>query len=240
MRRRDFEAMVEGMIGELPPEFRAGIVDIEVTAKRVPHPARAGIYTMGECVPHAFGAPGDEGAQLRSTIYLHHGSFAALAAGDASFDWRHEAWETLTHEVRHHLEWRANEAALEAFDDAVEANYARQEGEPFDPLFFQGGEPVAPGITKVEDDVFVDRPLTRRAWRRAGGSTVAFGWHGRPYAVTLPEQVPDVLLVTVDGVEPEPAGELVVVVRRKAGLRDLFKRPVVGQVELRASIVGGL
>jgi hypothetical protein len=240
MRRRDFEAMVRGMIGELPPEFREGIVDIEVTAKRVPHPARAGIYTMGECVPHAFGAPGDEGAQLRSTVYLHHGSFAALAAGDPGFDWRHEAWETLTHEVRHHLEWRANQAALEAFDDAVEANYARQEGEPFDPLFFHGGERIAPGVTKVEDDVFVDRPLGRGAWRRAGRSTVAFGWHGRSYGVTLPARVPDVLFVTVDGVDPEPAGELVVVVRRKPGWRDLFGRPVVGQVELRAETVGGL
>ena len=238
MWRRDFEAMVRGMIGELPPEFREGIVDIEVTAKRVPHPVRAGIYTLGECVPHAFGAPGDEGAQLRSTIYLHHGSFAALAAGDPAFDWRHETWETLTHEVRHHLEWRANEAALEAFDDAVEANYARQEDEPFDPLFFRDGERVAPGVTKVEDDVFVDVPLGRRAWRRAGGTTVPFGWHGRSYHVGLPERVPDVLFVTVDGVEPEPAGELVVVVRRKSGLRDLFRRPEVGRVELQASAAG--
>ncbi|HTT66504.1 MAG TPA: hypothetical protein VMF70_00620 [Gemmatimonadales bacterium] len=238
MRRRDFEAMVRGMIRELPPEFREGIVEVEVTPKRVPHPVRAGIYTMGECVPHVFGAPGDEGAQLRSTVYLHHGSFAALAAGDASFDWRHEAWETLTHEVRHHLEWRANEAALEAFDDAVEANYARQEGEPFDPLFFRDGERVAPGVTKVEDDVFVDRPLGRRAWRRAAGTSLEFGWHGRTYRVALPERVPDVLFVTVDGVEPEPAGELVVVVRRRPGWRDLFRRPEVRRVELQGTVGG--
>jgi len=239
MRRRDFEAMVRGMIRDLPPEFREGIVDIEVTAKRVPHPVRAGIYTLGECVPHAFGAPGDEGAQLRSAIYLHHGSFAALADGDPGFDWRHETWETLTHEVRHHLEWRADEAALEAFDDAAEANYARQDGEPFDPLFFRDGERVAPGVTKVEDDVFLDVPLGRRAWRRAAGTAVPFAWHGRSWRVTLPERVPDVLFVTVSGVEPEPAGELVVVVRRKPGWMDLFRRPVVGQVEMKAETVGG-
>ena len=236
MRRRDFEAMVRGMIRDLPAEFREGIVEIEVTPKRVPHPVRAGIYTMGECVPHVFGAPGDEGAQLRSTIYLHHGSFAALAAGDASFDWRHETWETLTHEVRHHLEWRANEAALEAFDDAVEADYARQEGEPFDPLFFQGGERVAPGVTKVEDDVFLDLPLGRRAWRRAGGTSLEFGWHGRTYRIALPDRVPDVLFITVDGVEPEPAGELVLVVRRKPGWRDVFRRPDVGHVSLAVDL----
>jgi hypothetical protein len=231
MRRRDFEAMVRGMADELPPDFRSGIVAIEVTAKTIPHPVREGIYTLGECVPHAFGAPGDETAQLRSTVYLHFGSFAALASGDPGFDWRHEAWETLTHEVRHHLEWRANAPALEALDDAVEANYARQDGEPFEPLFFHDGEPVAPGVTKVEDDVFVDVPLGRRDWRRAAGGTTPFVWHGRTYRVALPAELPDLLFVTIDGVEPEPAGDLIVVVRRRPGLRDVFRRPAVGQVE---------
>jgi hypothetical protein len=234
MRRHDFETMVRGMVGELPADFREGIVGIEVTAKTVPHPVRAGIYTLGEAVPHTFGAPGDDTAQLRSTVYLHYGSFAALASGDPGFDWRHEAWETLTHEVRHHLEWRANAPALEALDDAVEANYARQDGEPFDPLFFKDGEPVAPGVTKVEDDVFVDVPLGRRAWLGAAGGSVPFGWHGGAYRVALPARLPDVLFVTVGGVAPEPAGELIVVVRRRPGLRDVFRRPEIGHLEARA------
>lgn len=229
--------MVRGMADELPPDFRSGIVAIEVTAKTVPHPVRSGIYTMGECVPHAFGA-GEESAQLRSTVYLHYGSFAALGKDDPSFDWRHEAWETLTHEVRHHLEWRANAPALEALDDAVEANYARQDGEAFEPLFFRDGEAVAPGVTKVEDDVFVDVPLGRREWRRAAGGPVPFVWHGRDYRVSLPAELPDLLFVTVSGVEPEPAGDLIVVVRRKPGWRDLFRRPAVGRVELEAEVGG--
>ena len=226
--------MVRGMIAELPADFRDGIVAIEVTAKTVPHPVRAGIYTMGECVPHAFGAPGDDSAALHSTVYLHYGSFAALAEDDRSFDWRHEAWETLTHEVRHHLEWRANAAALEALDDAVEANYARQDGESFDPLFFADGERIAPGVTKVEDDVFVDVPLGRRQWRRAAGQALPFVWHGRTYRVTLPGELPDILFVTVGGVAPEPAGDLIVVVRRRPGLTDVFRRPSVRQAEATA------
>ena len=234
MRRRDFETMVRELVGQLPADFREGIVAIEVTSKTVPHPVRSGIYTLGECIPHAFGAPGDEGAQLRSTVQLHHGSLAALAAGAPDFDWRREAWETLTHEVRHHLEWRANVPALEALDDAVEANYARQDGEPFEPLFFRDGESIAPSVTKVEDDVFVDVPLGRRAWLGAAGGTVPFAWHGRPYRVALPARLPDVLFVTAGGVEPEPAGDLIVVVRRRPGLRDLFRRPEVGQVKATA------
>jgi hypothetical protein len=234
MRRRDFEAMVREMTRELPAEFQDGIAAIEVTGKTVPHPLRAGVYTLGECVPHSFGAPGEGGADLRSTVLLHYGSFAALAAGAPAFDWRDEAWETLTHEVRHHLEWRADAAALEAFDDAAEANYARHDGEPFDPLFFQDGERLAPGVTKVEDDVFVDRALRRRAWRRAGGSAMPVEWHGRTWRVTLPARVPDLLFVTLLGLEPEPAGDVVLVVRRKPGIRDVFRRPEVGQVEAKA------
>jgi hypothetical protein len=234
MRRRDFEAMVREMVRGLPPEFLEGIAAVEVTGKTVPHPVRADIYTLGECVPHAFGTPDDGGPALRSTVFLHYGSFAALADGEASFDWRHEAWETLTHEVRHHLEWRAHAAELEAFDDAAEANYARADGEPFPPLFFLDGERLAPAVTKIEDDVFIDLPLTRAAWRRAAGGRVSVPWHGRSYTVALPERLPDILFVTVRGVEPEPTGDLVAVVRRKPGVRDLLRRPTVESREARA------
>ena len=236
MRRRAFETMVQEMVRELPAEFLQGIAGVSVTGKTLPHPVRADIYTLGECMPHEFGAPEDGGPELRSTVYLHYGSFAALAEDQPDFDWRAEAWETLTHEVRHHLEWRARAAALEAFDDAVEANYARVEGEAFPPLFFLDGEQVAPRVTKVEDDVFIDVPLGGRAWRRAAGGPMPFTWHGRDYTLRLPERLPDVLFVTVRGVSPEPSGDLVVVVRRKAGVRDVFRRPTVGSIQ---SGVGG-
>jgi hypothetical protein len=236
MRRRDFEAMVREMARDLPPEFLEGIAGVEVTGKTVPHPVRADIYTLGECIPHEYGAPDDGGPALRSTVYLHYGSFAALAADEAGFDWREEAWETLTHEVRHHLEWRARVPELEAFDDAVEANYARGAGESFPPLFFLDGERLAPRVTKVEDDVFIDVPLGSRAWKRAAGGAVPVTWHGRHYTLRLPERLPDILFVTVRGVSPEPAGDLVVVVRRKPGVKDVFLKPTV---ESRESGVEG-
>jgi len=226
MRRSDFEAMVRRMADDLPAEFLAGVVTIEVTGKTVPHPVRAEVYTLGECIPHAFGGPDDEGPTLRSTIQLHHGSFAELSRLK-DFDWRHEAWETLTHELRHHLEWRARVPALEALDDAVEANYARMDGEEFPPLFHLDGEAVDEGVTKVEDDVFVDVLLSARAWKGAAGADWPFTWHGRRWTVRLPERLPDVLHVAVRGVQPAPAGELVLVIRRLPGAKDLLRRSVV-------------
>ena len=58
-------------------------------------------------------------------MVLYHGSFAALARVNGGLDWREEAWETLTHELRHHLEWRARAPDLEELDWAVEQNFAR-------------------------------------------------------------------------------------------------------------------
>ena len=147
MRRADFEQLVRDLAAQVPAEFTAGIEAIEVTPRTLPHPVHADVFTLGECVPHAFDGPGEPGSQLRSTILLHHGSFAALARISADFDWRREAWETLTHELRHHLEWRSRVPDLERLDDAVDANYARQAGEPFPPLFFLGGETLAPGVS---------------------------------------------------------------------------------------------
>lgn len=226
--------MVRRMADELPATFTGGIVEIAVTGKTVPHPVREGVYTLGECIPHEFGTPGEEDAGLRSTVVLHYGSFAALSGTDPDFDWRQEAWETLAHEVRHHLEWRARAPELEALDAAVEANYARHDGATFPPLFHLDGERVAPGVTKVEDDVFVEVVLRRAAWKRAGGTELPFLWHGSTYCVSLPAALPDVLFVVVDGVRPEPPGELVVVVRRRPAFRDLFRRPAVRQVRAEA------
>ena len=234
MRRRDFDAMVRAMTREVPPAFLNGIAAIEVTAKTVPHPLRQDVFTMGECVPHAFGGPDDEGPTLRSAVFLHYGSFRALARISPAFDWREEAWETLTHELRHHLEWRARAGALEAFDDAVEANYARIDGDAFPPLFFLDGETLAEGVYKVEDDVFLDVPLGAKDHRKAAGADRVVTWHGRRWRVTLPAAIGDILFASLDGVEPEPAGELVLVVRRRPGARDLLRRPAVLRETARA------
>jgi hypothetical protein len=234
MRRRDFEAMVRRMAAELPAHYLDGITAIDVTGKTVPHPVREGIYTLGECVPHEFGAGGAD-HELRSTVYLHYGSFAALAGTDTRFDWREEAWETLTHEVRHHLEWRARVPELEALDEACEANYARHDGEPFPALFHLHGERLAPHVTKVEDDVFFDVVLGAKAWKAAAGRALPFVWHGRSYEAPLPDRLPDVLFLTVTGAQPAPAGDLVLVVRRRPGARDLLRRAVVSQAEARAT-----
>jgi len=216
MRYSDFEAMVRRMAGELPPEYLDGIADITVSRHTLPHPLRGEIYTLGECIP--LPAAEHDARTLQSRVVLYHGSFHALAALDDAFDWREEAWETLTHEVQHHLEWKANAPRLEALDRAAEANFARQDGEPFDPLFYLDGERLADGVYRVEGDYFLDQVVKQLPAR------VHFAWHGRDYAVTPPANAALPALLSIVGVEHPPPGELVLVLRRRPGWRDLFRR----------------
>ena len=228
MRLADFEAMVHRLCSEVPSHFFEGIAEVVVSPRTVPHPDREEIFTLGECdpLPMEVGS-GVEG--LQSRIVLYHGSFAALSRLQEGFDWRREAWETLTHELRHHLEWRARAPDLEDFDWAVEHNFARQEGEPFDPSFFLSGELEPGGNYRVEDDVFIDQIV------RSVPASVSFAWQGRTYSVSTPEEAELPCFLTVEGVADPPEGDLVLVLRRKPGVRDLFGRTGVFQGAVRVT-----
>lgn len=212
MQFQDFRALVERLSREVPSEYLEGIVDIEASPKTVPHPLLGGVYTLGECIPL------ETGADLPpSRVVLYHGSFQALARDRQDFDWRKEAWETLTHELRHHLEWRANTKGLEQYDWAAEQNFRRLEGEPFDVSFYLAGERLADGVFQVEDDVFWDRSVRRAP------EAVEIEWHGRRYRVKVPAGDLPMYLV-LQGLHPPPAGEAVVAVRRKPRFSDLWRR----------------
>lgn len=213
MHLRDFQTLVDRLAKEVPPSYLEGVVAVEVSPKTVPHPIRAGVYTLGECIPVETG-----GETVSSRVVLYHGSFQALAGERPGLDWRDEAWETLLHELRHHLEWRAHAADLDAYDWAAEQNFQRADGESFDPLFHLSGERVDEGVYRVDDDIFWD-VVARRS-----PPELEIPWHGRRYRLPVPAEEPP-LFLDLGGLEPEPAGEVIVVVRRKPGLADLFRRP---------------
>ena len=226
MRQDDFEGMIRRMEQEVPAEFLEGVAEVAISPRTVPHPTRDEIFTLGECIP----LPAIDGATegIQSRVVLYYGSFQALARSAPGFDWRAEAWETLTHELRHHLEWRARAPDLEAYDRAAEHNFARQDGEPFDPLFFLDGEPAGSDCYQVDDDVFVDAtvddlPAERRLL-----------WRGRVYGVAVPSEATLPAFLTVEGVAEPPEGELVLVLRRPPKLRDLLRRPALFEAAVQA------
>jgi hypothetical protein len=228
MRLADFETMIRRLCSEVPSHFLDGIAEVIVSPRTVPHPERPEIFTLGECVPLPVQlGSGVEGVQSR--IVLYYGSFAALARMQPGFDWRLEAWETLTHELRHHLEWRARAPDLEDFDCAVEHNFARHDGDSFDPTFFLSGEAQGDDVYRVEDDVFIDCIV------RSLPPSVQFTWRGRRYSAPVPPEAELPCFLTVEGVRAPPAGELVVVLRRRPGVRDLFPGAGVYQATVRVT-----
>jgi hypothetical protein len=210
MRLEDFRQLVERLLKDVPASYLAGVVAVEVSPKTLPDPVRADVYTLGECIPLEWSG---SGADLQSRIVLYHGSFTALARlAGGDFPWREEAWETLAHELRHHLEWRANSGALEAYDWAAGENFKRHEGQPFDPHFYRSGEAVAPGVYKVDDDVFLE------------GQTGELTWHGCRYRVTLPTARRAPFFVTLAGLADPPPGDAILVVQPPRALLDLLRR----------------
>lgn len=227
MRLTDFEALVRRQAAEIPAEFLEGIAEIVVSPRTVPHPDREDIWTLGECIA----IPVDDGdpRHLQSRVVLYHGSFQALARDTEDFDWPGEAWETLTHEVRHHVEWKARAPDLEAFDQAAEANFARQDGQAFDPAFYRDGIRLDQSSYQVDDDVFLERILPGKP------PEVRIRWQGRDYAVAIPKEAGAPAFLTLEGVDDPPPGELILVLHKKGGWLRLFQRPrvYVGTVEAK-------
>ncbi|MEO8448504.1 MAG: metallopeptidase family protein [Gemmatimonadota bacterium] len=223
--------MVSRMATELPEEFLDGVAEIAVVPQTIAHPDRPDVYTLGECVPLPAAPVGGSPEAVQSRVVLYFGSFAAVARDNPDFDWRTEAWETLVHEVRHHVEWRAGAPNLEDLDEAVEANYARLAGEPFDPVFYRSGEKVAEGVFQVEDDYFIEVTVGEIP------AAAEFQWNGVKYRLNVPAGVSPPILVSVLGLDDPPAGEVVVVVLSRRQWWQVFRPEAPAQLELSAQRV---
>lgn len=233
MRLDDFRSLVRRQADEVPVEFLDGVLDVTVSPRTLPHPTRFGIFTLGECVPLVTEDPGPEGVQSR--VVLYYGSFAALARMDPAFDWQAETWETLTHELRHHMEWRARAPDLEALDQAAEQNFARQDGERFAPDFYRDGDSPAPGIHRIDQDFFLEQR------HRHPPAVASLAWHGRRWQVPVPEAAFLPAFLSIEGVTDPPPGELVLVLRGPPRWRDLFRRrpaPVFQAVVVAVPVSG--
>lgn len=216
-----FERRAHEVWQEIPDQYRAGVDGLVVREEMKAHPTLPEIYTLGECLTESY--PSDWGGPdtVRSVLVLYHGSFRELARLDPRFDWEYEVWETVTHELRHHLEWLAAEDTLEDVDYAVDENFRRFQGEPYDPFFYRSGERVAPGLFQAEQDVFmeIEHPADRPP-----SDPLEIRWQGRRYAVPLPPERGDLTLLQVtEGLDPESPPLCIVLVARRGALSSFWR-----------------
>jgi hypothetical protein len=225
----EFEERAQQEWERIPAEYRAGVDGLVVRRPAVPHPSLPDIYTLGECVtesyPSSFGGPDT----VRSLILLHYGSFLRLSRLDPAFDWEGELWETLTHELQHHLESLAADDALVDMDYAADENYKRYQGEAFDPWFYRAGLPED-GWRRAEDEFF-------REYRAQPGDTISFSWDGAEYEVTVPADAADADVAFLRVVEGfDGAAVNLVVLRPPPGfwqrLGALLRRPAPEVVDV--------
>lgn len=241
MKFSEFEELAWRYWDEIPETYKDGVDGLVIERDALPHPTLPEIYTLGECVteayPSGFGGPDT----IRSYVLLYYGSFWRLSRQSPDFDWEDELWETLTHELQHHLESLAEEDALIAMDYANDENFKRLDGEPFDPFFYRSGEEVAEGVWRVERDVFFEQ---RYPASREPGAEVEIVWHGEPYRLARPAELGDVCFVHIEeGLDTGAGGEVYLVLVRERGLgaslRALFggASPTIVEAAARAEPV---
>ncbi len=208
-----FTAKAEAAYEEVPDAYKEGIDGLVIDPSAERHPSLPGIFTLGYCDTEAYLSDWVSPDTTRSTIRLFYGSFRALASRNPDFDWEAEIYETVQHEIKHHLEWLAGEDQLGGVDYAMDEAFKRQQGLEFDPWFFQHGEPMGRGVYVVEDMVFLEEEWDPARPHHGGEVTVR--WQGLDYAVPAPDNPGDLHFVLLEGiVTPPPWFELVLVRRR--------------------------
>lgn len=214
MTFEEFERHARDVFEEIPEIYRRGIDGLTVRREAPAHPELPGIYTLGECLTETHLSDFGSAETTRSVIALYWGSFRALAQKDPDFDWEGEIWETLTHELRHHLESLAGDDALEGLDYAADEMFKRFEGQDFDPWYYQHGDLVAPGTYRVERSLYVEQEWTDADFERA--DSITFELEGTTWRIPRPDELGDVHFVLVHG-RPEEKDEVEVVLVRRRG-----------------------
>ncbi|MGQ0813351.1 MAG: metallopeptidase family protein [Gemmatimonadota bacterium] len=222
MEFSEFERVARALWDEIPAEYKVGVDGLVVDRAAIAHTSHPDVYTLGECVtedyPSQYGGPDT----TRSAVVLYYGSFQQVAHDDPGFDWDGEIYETIMHELQHHLESLATEDALEDLDFAVDENFKRVQGDRFDPLFYRAGEAIESGVFVVESDVFCEI-ITRNA----APLPFRFEWDDVTYEVTLPASGADVSYIYLENPPgPEHADFCIVRVMKRgvvATLRSVFR-----------------
>ncbi len=196
MRFEEFEKLAVRCFEAIPAEFRTGIDKLVIERGSRTHPQLPDYFTLGECV-HRDWQP--EGTPLISSILLYYGSFVAVEREDDRFDVPAEVEETIRHELRHHLEDRADIPDLADEDEASEMNERRRAGLPHRGDYYRLGEPIDERAWDVDGDVFVEVELRKREIDRARGKPLRVRFGEEVLEVEVPKDLRGRTLIPVDG-----------------------------------------
>lgn len=105
-----FGDILDELADELPAEFFDELnlgVRVDPPAKMHPQSKNGDLFILGEY----------SRSNMGRGIDIYYGSFARLYGGLGEDELKIKMRETLRHEFRHHIEWRAGERGLEIEDE---------------------------------------------------------------------------------------------------------------------------
>ena len=217
----EFAETANRMWDRVPDAYKEGIDGLVLRREAETHPDHGDFFTLGTCstepYPSGYGGP----ESTRSILALYYGSFRAVARSDPEFDWEGEIWETVTHELRHHLEFLVEDSALEGVDYAVEQAHLREAGLEFDPWYFQSGLLVAPGVYRVESEIYIEQRWSQTDFDRS--DALEFEWEERRWRLPRPGRLGDLHFIRIIGGVPADT-EFTLVLVRDRSLRDRVRR----------------
>ena len=129
---REFTSILASMVDDIPDTFLQGLQGVHAIEEAKPEEGYVDVWRMGEYLdpgPDDF-LGGSDG--LGRHVALYYGSFERIAENDPEFDWDGEIWETLTHELQHHVESLAGDGALIEQDLLDAREFERAEGDDED------------------------------------------------------------------------------------------------------------
>ncbi len=103
----EFCDLADEIVRQIPDIYKKGISGIYITREEVRDEEIPGIYVLGNYHP---------GGYVEPSIDIYYGSFRQICRGLPPARIEQELWETITHEIRHHLEENAGLADLQIFD----------------------------------------------------------------------------------------------------------------------------
>jgi hypothetical protein len=115
MNYEQFENRLQEMIEIIPEHYFKNLQGVHCFAEKKGDPHQ-GLVRMGEYLDPGFEGFMDARIHIGRHINIYYGSFVAVAQHNPHFDWDDQLWETLTHELQHHLESQANDQTLIEWD----------------------------------------------------------------------------------------------------------------------------
>jgi hypothetical protein len=116
MTFEQYQTRIQEYLEIIPESYFKNLQGVHVFPEVKPDPHESGLVRMGEYLDPGFESFMDGRTHIGRHINMYYGSFAVVARGRHDFDWDEEIWETLTHELQHHIESQANDRTLIEWD----------------------------------------------------------------------------------------------------------------------------